>query len=312
MAHVVVTGGAGFLGSHLCDALLARGDSVTAVDDLSTGRPANLIRHAADARFRFVRADVTRALPVDGHVDVVAHLASPASPVHYRRLPVETLAAGSAGTRRALELAREHGARFLLASTSEVYGDPEVHPQTEDYRGSVDPVGPRSMYDEAKRFAEAITVAYHRCHGVDVRIARIFNTYGPRLRVDDGRVVPTLLAQALRGEPLTIAGDGNRTRSFAYVDDEVRLLLDLLEVDHTGPVNLGSDDEIRLADLAELVLDVTGSNSPVHHVPVPPDDPARRRPDLGLARRLFGTLPQTPLREGLHRTADWFASTLGL
>jgi len=312
VAHVVVTGGAGFLGSHLCDALLARGDRVTAVDDLSTGRPANLIHHAADDRFRFVRADVTRALPVDGHVDVVAHLASPASPVHYRRLPVETLAAGSAGTRRALELAREHGARFLLASTSEVYGDPEVHPQTEDYRGSVDPVGPRSMYDEAKRFAEAITVAYHRCHGVDVRIARIFNTYGPRLRVDDGRVVPTLLAQALRGEPLTVAGDGNRTRSFSYVDDEVRLLLDLLEVDHTGPVNLGSDDEIRLADLAALVLDVTGSNSPVHHVPVPPDDPARRRPDLGLARRLFGTLPQTPLREGLHRTADWFASTLGL
>jgi len=280
--------------------------------DLSTGRFTNLLHHAADPGFWFVRADVTRALPVDGPVDVVAHLASPASPVHYRRLPVETLAAGSVGTRRALDLALRHGARFLLASTSEVYGDPEVHLQPESYRGSVDPVGPRSMYDEANRFAEALTVAYHRRHGLDVRIARIFNTYGPRLRADDGRVVPTLIAQALRGELLSVCGDGSRTRSFAYVDDEVRLLLALLDVDHVGPVNLGSDQEVRLDDLAALVLDVTGSTAPLQYVPVPPDDPARRRPDLTLARSLFGTLPATPLREGLRRTSDWFASTLTL
>jgi dTDP-glucose 4,6-dehydratase len=312
--RVVVTGGAGFLGSHLCDALVARGDTVVCVDDLSSGRRANvthLLEGAAD-RFTLVVADVSESLPVDGPVDAVAHLASPASPPEYLERPLQTLAVGSEGTRRALELAAGLGARFLLASTSEVYGDPQVHPQPEGYWGNVNPVGPRSVYDEAKRFAEALTMAHHRARGTDVGIVRIFNTYGPRLRPGDGRVVSNFVAQALTGRPLTVYGDGSQTRSLCYVDDTVSGLLAALAASGTGPWNLGNPDEITVAELARVVLELTGSSSPVAHHPLPVDDPTRRRPDISLAGEQLGWAPAVPLASGLRATAEWIAGELGV
>jgi dTDP-glucose 4,6-dehydratase len=304
--RVVVTGGAGFLGSHLCRSLLARGDEVVAVDNLVTGRLSNLDDLAAEPAFTFLHQDVSDYLHLPGRVDAVLHFASPASPVDFDRIPVAILRVGSSGTHNSLGLARDRGARFLLASTSEVYGDPVVHPQPETYWGNVNPVGPRSVYDEAKRFAEAMTMAYHRHHGVDVRIVRIFNTYGPRMRPDDGRVVSNFIVQALAGKPLTIHGDGTQTRSFCYVDDEVRGILALLDSDHVGPVNIGNPHEFTVLELAEKVLAVTASTSELQFEPRPVDDPAQRRPDLTLARAVLGWEPAVSLDEGVVRTADWF------
>jgi dTDP-glucose 4,6-dehydratase len=303
--RVVVTGAAGFLGSHLCERLVGRGDEVVGVDNLLTGRIDNLSALFGQERFTFQHHNVSSFVHVPGPVDAVLHFASPASPKDYLDLPIQTLKVGSLGTHNLLGLAKDKRARFLLASTSEVYGDPEVHPQPEEYWGHVNPVGPRGVYDEAKRFAEAITMAYHRFHGVDVRIVRIFNTFGPRLRPADGRVVSNFLVQALTGKPITIYGDGSQTRSFCYVDDEVSGILALLGSDHVGPVNVGNPNEFTVAELARLVIEVTGSSSEVVHEALPVDDPARRRPDISLAQSLFGWEPRVPLREGLERTAQW-------
>ena len=311
MARVVITGGAGFLGSHLCDALLARGDEVIAFDNLLTGRLANIAHLDGHDRFTFVDHDVTQPFTVDGGVDSVLHFASPASPADYLANPLETLAVGSDGTRNALELATAKGARFLVASTSEVYGDPEVHPQPETYWGHVNPIGPRSCYDEAKRFAEAITFAYHRARGTDVRVLRIFNTFGPRMKADDGRVVSNFLVQALRGDPITIYGDGSQTRSFCYVSDEVAGILALLDGDVVGPVNIGNPGEFTMLELAELVLEVVGGSSTLVYEPLPQDDPKQRRPDITIAREQLGWEPVVPLREGLERTAAHFRAELG-
>jgi dTDP-glucose 4,6-dehydratase len=309
--RVVITGGAGFLGSHVTDVLLARGDEVVAVDNLSTGRAENVAHLLGHPRFVFSHQDVAGSLHVDGPVDAVMHLASPASPVDYHRLPVETLRVGSAGTFRALDLARASGARFLLASTSEVYGDPEEHPQPETYWGHVNPVGPRSVYDEAKRFAEAATMAYHRQFHLDVRISRIFNTYGPRMRADDGRVVSNFIVAALAGQPLTVYGDGRQTRSFCYVDDQAAGLVALLDSDHVGPVNLGNPDEFSVLELAERVLALTGSPAGIVFDPLPADDPTRRRPDITLAETKLGWKPTVGLEDGLARTIAWFRSEAG-
>jgi dTDP-glucose 4,6-dehydratase len=310
MARVVVAGGAGFLGSHLCERLVARGDEVVCVDDLSTGSEGNLVHLEGEPRFSLVVADVSTAVPVEGSVDAVCNLASPASPPAYLERPLETLAVGSEGTRRLLELAERSAARFVLASTSEVYGDPEVNPQPESYRGNVDPVGPRSVYDEAKRFAEALTMASHRARGVDVGIARIFNTYGPRLSPGDGRVVSNFCMQALGGAPLTVYGDGTQTRSLCYVDDLVGGLIALLDARITGPVNIGNPDERTVAELAAKVLEVTGSSSLIEHRPLPVDDPRRRCPDITLARSELGWAPEVSLDEGLDRTVAWFRERL--
>ncbi len=312
MATIVITGGAGFLGSHLCEAFLRRGDEVVAVDNLITGSMANVGHLVAREGFTFTNQDVSNDIVVSGPVDAVLHFASPASPVDYLELPIQTLKVGSLGTHNALGLARAKGARFFLASTSEVYGDPEVHPQPETYWGNVNPIGPRGVYDEAKRFAEALTLAYHRTHDLEVRIVRIFNTYGPRMRADDGRVVSNFLVQALKGEPLTVYGDGTQTRSFCYVDDEVRGLLALLDGDHTGPINIGNEAEFTMMELVEQVLAVTGSSSSVEFRPLPVDDPKQRRPDLTLARSLLGWEPTVTLSEGLTRTAAYFRATLEL
>ncbi|HEY2193155.1 MAG TPA: UDP-glucuronic acid decarboxylase family protein [Actinomycetospora sp.] len=306
--RVVVTGGAGFLGSHLCEALLRRGDEVVCVDDLSTGRRENLDGFFADPAFTFVQADVSEAFVIDGAVDAVAHLASPASPPDYHRLPLETLAVGSRGTENALKLAVAHRARFVLASTSEVYGDPLVHPQTEDYWGNVNSVGPRSVYDEAKRFAEALASAYARTESADVGIVRIFNTYGPRMRPEDGRVVSSFVVQALNGDPLTIYGDGSQTRSFCYVDDLVAGLMAMLDSTEAGPVNLGNPHERTVRELADLVLTITRSVSPIDHQPLPVDDPTRRKPDITRAGAALGWVPQVDAEDGLRRTVAWFAA----
>ena len=306
MARVVVTGGAGFVGSHVCDALVDRGDAVVCIDNLLTGRRENIAHLEAHAAFEFVEADACDPLPVDGPVDKVMHLASPASPPEYLRLPFETMDVSSIGTRRALDLALEHGARFFIASTSEVYGDPLVHPQPEYYWGNVNPVGPRSIYDEAKRFAETLTMAYHRYHGLSVAIARIFNTYGPRLRPGDGRVVSNFLVQAMQGRPVTVYGDGSQTRSFCFVSDEVRGLLALLDSQETGPVNIGNPNECSMLDLARMVIDLTESSSEVVYEPLPADDPRCRRPDITRARDLLGWAPTVDLREGLRLTYESF------
>jgi len=312
MKRVVITGGAGFLGSNLVRALLARGDEVVAVDNLSTGRRANIADLEGGPGFTFIEADVSEGLDVPGPVDAVLHFASPASPPRYLAMPLETLAVGSSGTRHGLELARGRGARFLLASTSEVYGDPAVHPQPETYFGNVNPIGPRSVYDEAKRFAEALTMAYHRTHDVDVRIVRIFNSYGPGMDPEDGRVVSNFLVEALQGKPITIYGDGTQTRSFCYVDDEVRGIVALLDSDCLGPVNVGNPNEFSMLELAALVIEVTGSSSELVYEPLPADDPTQRQPDLTVANRDLGWSPEVELREGLTRTAEYFRVTLGL
>ena len=306
MARIVITGGAGFIGSHLCDALLARGDEVIAVDNLSTGRASNIAHLEDNPHFTFVRSDVTKDIPVDGALDGVMHFASPASPPEYLAMPFETLDVGSLGTRRALDLAREHDARFLLASTSEIYGDPEVHPQPESYLGNVDSVGPRAVYDEAKRFAETLTMTYHRHYSLDTAIVRIFNTYGPRLRPADGRVVSNFLVQALDGKPLTIYGSGEQTRSFCYVDDEVRGIIGLFDSEVADPVNLGNPNEFTMLELADVVREVTGSSSDLAFEPLPTGDPARRQPDITRARSLLGWQPTIELREGLTRLRDWY------
>lgn len=310
MARVVVTGGAGFLGSHLCDRFLDRGDEVVAIDNLVTGRVDNIEHLFGRPGFTFVEHDVSQYVWVPGDVDVIMHFASPASPADFERIPIQILKVGSLGTHNCLGLAKSKGARFFLASTSEVYGDPQVHPQTEDYWGHVNPIGPRGVYDEAKRFAESMTMAYQRHHGIDVRIVRIFNTFGIRMRPDDGRAVSNFLVQALRGEPITIYGDGTQTRSFCYVDDEVAGFLALLDGDITGPCNIGNPDEYSIRQLAELVLEVTGSDSEIVYEELPVDDPLQRQPDIGLARSALGWEPSIDLRTGLERTAAYFESVI--
>lgn len=304
--RALVTGGAGFLGSHLCDVLVDRGDEVVCLDDLSSGRPANVAHLLGSERFTFVEADVRAEIDLTGHFDAVAHLASPASPPEYLRRPLHTLTTGSDGTRRALAFAEAHHARFVLASTSEVYGDPMVHPQPETYWGNVNPVGPRSVYDEAKRFAEALTAAYGTSLATDVGIVRIFNTFGPRMRADDGRVVSSFVVQALRGEPVTVFGDGGQTRSFCYVDDLIRGLVAMLDSSEPGPVNLGNPQELTVLALAELVVELTGSSSPITRHPLPVDDPVRRRPVIDRAAERLGWAPSISVETGLKQTIDWF------
>lgn len=304
--RIVITGGAGFLGSHLCEQLLERGDSVVCADNFSTGLQSNIKPLLADPLFSLLDCDVSESLAVAGSVDAVAHLASPASPPDYHRLPLETLAVGSRGTENALKLAAATGARFIVASTSEIYGDPLVHPQTETYWGNVNPIGPRSVYDESKRFAEAISAAYGRTLGVDVGIVRIFNTYGPRMRANDGRVVSTFVSQALNGDPITIYGDGSQTRSFCFVDDLVRGLIAMLDSHETGPINLGNPFERTMLELAKQVIGLLGSPSVIEHHPLPADDPTRRRPDISRAVELLGWEPSVNLEDGLKQTIDWF------
>src|SRR4051812_40870682 len=303
MATCLVTGGSGFLGSHLCDELLARGHRVVCVDNFETGSLAN-IEHLRGANFRFEHANIIEPFFVDEPVDFVYHFASPASPIDYLRLPLHTLKVGSHGTHNALGLAKLHRARFLIASTSEVYGDPQVHPQPESYWGHVNPIGPRGVYDEAKRYAEALTMAYHRQQGVNTGIVRIFNTYGPRMRPHDGRAIPTFLRQALQDRPITVFGDGSQTRSFCYVSDLVDGIIRLAESGHHLPVNIGNPDEYTLLQLAEAVIEVTGSRSEIVHEALPVDDPQVRQPDISLAREILDWEPQVELREGLQRTLE--------
>ncbi|MGX6448156.1 UDP-glucuronic acid decarboxylase family protein [Patulibacter sp. S7RM1-6] len=303
MATCLVTGGAGFLGSHLCDELLARGNRVICVDNLETGSLDN-IEHIRHSRFEFRQLDIVEPYYVDEPVDVVYHAASPASPIDYLRLPLHTLKVGSYGTHHTLGLAKKHRARFLLFSTSEVYGDPQVHPQEESYWGHVNPIGPRGVYDEAKRYAEALTMAYHRQQGVDTAIVRIFNTYGARMRPNDGRAIPTFFRQALLDEPITVFGDGRQTRSFCYADDLIRGIIGLAESGEHDPVNIGNPGEFTLLELAEAVIAVTGSKSEIVHQPLPKDDPKQRRPDITRAKELLGWEPTIDLREGLQKTLD--------
>lgn len=303
MSTCLVTGGAGFLGSHLCDALLARGHRVICADNLETGSLRN-IEHIRGDQFRFLQLDIVDPFFVDEPVDYVYHAASPASPIDYLRLPLHTLKVGSHGTHHALGLAKAHRARFLLFSTSEVYGDPQVHPQVESYWGHVNPIGPRGVYDEAKRYAEALTMAYHRQQGVDTAIVRIFNTYGARMRPHDGRAVPTFLRQALEHRPITVFGDGSQTRSFCYVDDLVRGLIALAESGAHEPINIGNPQEFTLLELAQTVIDVTGSKSEIIHQPLPADDPKQRRPDISLAKMALDWEPTVQLREGLQQTIE--------
>lgn len=307
MPRTLITGGAGFLGSHLVERFLAEGHEVIAMDNLITGSLVN-IDHIRSDKFRFIKQDVTEFIYITGPIDYVLHFASPASPIDYLRMPIQTLKVGALGTHKTLGLAREKGARFLLASTSEVYGDPQVHPQPESYWGHVNPIGPRGVYDEAKRYAEAMTMAYQRFHKMETRIVRIFNTYGPRMRLSDGRVVPTFVDQALRGEPLSVYGDGSQTRSFTFVDDLVDGIWRLLMSDEKEPVNIGSQDEMTIMEFAELIRELTGSQVPIIHHELPVDDPKTRRPDITKARERLGWKPRTPLREGLRRTIEYFKS----
>ena len=302
----MITGGAGFLGSHLCERLLRDGYEVLCLDNFLTGTPNNIEHLLGDDRFRLLKVDVTDWIHISGPVDAVLHFASPASPADYLQLPIQTLKVGSVGTFHAVGLAQEKGARFLLASTSEVYGDPQVHPQPETYWGHVNPVGPRGVYDEAKRFAEAMTVAYRDHREVDAAIVRIFNTFGPRMRPDDGRAIPTFISQALRGEPITVAGDGSQTRSVCYVDDLVDGIVRLLQSTLPGPVNIGNPHEFSVLELAELIRELAGSSSPIEIVALPQDDPLVRRPDITLATRDLGWTPQVDVADGLRRTIDWF------
>ncbi len=312
--RVVITGGAGFIGSHLCERFLSEGHSVIALDNLSTGRIQNIEHLAGNERFRFIKQDVTEYLYIDGPVDAVLHFASPASPIGYLDLPIQTLKVGALGTHKALGLARAKKARFLLASTSEVYGDPLVHPQPESYWGNVNPIGPRSVYDEAKRFAEAMTMAYNRVHGLQTRIVRIFNTYGPRMALDDGRVVPNFIGQALRGEPITVYGDGAQTRSFCYVSDLVEGIYRLLSSDEVYPVNIGNTAEISMLEYAEVIKRLTGSPSPIVKVTPPNerivDDPKQRQPDITRAREILGWEARVSLDDGMSRTIDYFRQAL--
>jgi dTDP-glucose 4,6-dehydratase len=309
--RVLVTGGAGFIGSHLCRRLVDEGCEVIAFDNLLTGRVENVQSLMGHERFTFEHYDVTNYLHVDGDLDAILHFASPASPADFERLPIQILKVGSLGTHKTLGLAKHKGARLLLASTSECYGDPEVNPQPETYWGNVNPIGIRGVYDEAKRFAEAMTMAYHRHHDVDVRIVRIFNTFGPRMQLNDGRAIPNFFRQALRGEDVTLFGDGSQTRSFCYVDDLVEGIWRLLNSEHVGPVNIGNPDEMSLREMAETVIRITGSNSKIVSRPLPPDDPKVRRPDISLARDVLGGWePQISVEKGLEQTRDYFQSVL--
>jgi len=304
--RIIVSGAAGFIPSHMCDRLLAEGHTVVGLDNFLTGAEQNLAHLKGHARFQFIRQDVTQPFAIDGQVDAVLHMASPASPKDYLEHPIETLDVGSAGTRVMLELARSHDARFLLTSTSESYGDPLVHPQVETYWGNVNPVGPRSCYDESKRFAEALTMAYHRTHKMHTNIARIFNTYGPRMKLNDGRVVPAFLDQALRGEAMTVFGDGSQTRSFCYVSDLVDGLCRLMESDERYPVNLGNPQEMTILEFAERIRRLTGTKSQIVHEPLPQDDPKQRKPDISKARSLLGWQPHVALEDGLRETIKYF------
>ncbi len=308
--RILVAGAAGFIGSHLCDRLLEEGHEVLGADNYITGASHNLTHLESHPRFRLIHHDITEPLAVDGPLDVIFNLASPASPKDYLSHPIETLRTGAEGSRHLLDLACRKQARYLLASTSECYGDPQEHPQKETYWGHVNPVGPRSCYDEAKRFAEAITMAYHRQHGLSTRIARIFNTYGPRMQLDDGRIVPNFVRQALRGEPITVYGDGSQTRSFCYVDDLVEGLVRLSRSDEPLPVNLGNPEEMTVLEFARLIRQFAGSRSEIRFEPLPEDDPQRRRPDITRARLLLGWEPRVGLEEGLRRTIEWFARRL--
>jgi dTDP-glucose 4,6-dehydratase len=308
--RVLITGAAGFLGSHLCDRFLSDGHEVIGLDNFITGHADNIAHLMGTPTFSFVRHDVSTPIYVAGRVDGVLHFASPASPVDYLEFPIQTLKVGSLGTHNALGVARAKDARFMIASTSEVYGDPLEHPQTERYWGHVNPVGPRGVYDEAKRFAEAITMAYHRYHGVDTRIVRIFNTYGPRMRPRDGRVVSNFIVQALSGEPLTVYGDGSQTRSFCYVDDEIDGIYRLFHDGDSEPTNIGNPDEYTVAELARIVLELTGSDSPIDYRPLPTDDPKQRRPDISRARAMLGWEPRVTVREGVARTVEYFRSLI--
>ena len=312
MATSVVTGGAGFLGSHLCDRLIAEGHTITCIDNLITGSTSNIAHLAGNPRFKFIQYDVTNYLFVDGAIDFVFHFASPASPIDYLKLPIQTLKVGSLGTHKALGLAKAKGARFLLASTSEVYGDPLIHPQPETYWGNVNPVGPRGVYDEAKRFAEAMTMAYKRSHNLETRIVRIFNTYGERMRIDDGRAIPAFMSQALRGEDVTVFGDGSQTRSVCYVSDLVDGIFRLMMSGYDEPMNIGNPDEITMLELAKEIIDITRGKSRIIFKPIPVDDPKVRQPDISKAREVLGWGPQIGRKEGLKKTMDYFAQKLGV
>jgi dTDP-glucose 4,6-dehydratase len=311
MPRALVTGAAGFIGSHLCEFLLDRGFAVVGMDNLLTGDLAN-IEHLAGREFVFIRHDVTNYINLEGPLDFIFHFASPASPIDYLRVPIQTLKVGSLGTHNGLGLAKAKKARFLLASTSEVYGDPKVHPQREDYWGNVNPVGPRGVYDEAKRFAEAMVMAYHRVHGVETRIARIFNTYGPRMRIEDGRAIPAFLSQALRGQDVTVFGDGSQTRSLCYISDLVDGIFRLMSSPESDPVNIGNPVEMTIGALAERIIALSGSRSRVVYRPLPVDDPRVRQPDITRARTLLGWEPRVPLDEGLARTLEYFKKKLGV
>lgn len=310
--RVLITGGAGFLGSHLCDYFLANDHEVIAFDNLITGSTRNIAHLAGHDRFTFIKQDVTEYLFVDGPVDAILHFASPASPEDYLKYPIQTLKVGALGTHKTLGLARDKEARYLLASTSEVYGDPLVHPQSEEYWGNVNPIGPRGVYDEAKRFAEAMAMAYHRYHGLDTRIVRIFNTYGPRMRVNDGRVVPNFLSQAFRRQPLTVYGDGSQTRSFCYVDDLIRGIYRLLMSDEVEPVNIGNPHEMTILQFAELINEMTENDAGIVYKPLPEDDPQVRQPDISKAKRVLNWEPEYRLRDGLRHTIPYFRERLGI